>query len=341
MDRIKEKMETVKMGRDYCFECDTFTDYIIVNEERTEEYKGKKYSYRIDVPKCTKCNSEMPVPGYADKERDAFFKAYRIAEGIISLDEIEELMNKYKIGKEPLAAALGLGAVTIKRYFQGQLPSAKNSELMFKALNNISFMEMLLDKNKESVGNVAYTRSKEQIKRLNEVKTSKLEQVANYIIQFDEITPLALQKLLGFVQGISSLINERMMFQDMCQAWIHGPVYPTIYDKYKSYCAQVIEPVADTEDLKTLIDEDDKKVIDLVMRTFGLYNGKILEFISHKQEPWIAARSGCLPEERCDNYILNDSISEYYKEIDIDTEEKINKYIANMLEEYNRGNHSC
>ena len=38
--------------------------------------------------------------------------------------------------------------------------------------------------------------------------------------------------------------------------------------------------------------EEEKKVIDLAVNTFGMYGGKVLERITHNEDPWMEARKG-------------------------------------------------
>ena len=65
---------------------------------------------------------------------------------------------------------------------------------------------------------------------------SKIDQIANYIVtHMGEVTPLALEKLLSFSNGVNYAVNgEQLIFEDN-QAWAHGPVYPQMYNKYKKF----------------------------------------------------------------------------------------------------------
>lgn len=38
--------------------------------------------------------------------------------------------------------------------------------------------------------------------------------------------------------------------------------------------------------------DDEKRMIDLVVNTFGMYGGKVLERITHNEDPWMEARKG-------------------------------------------------
>ena len=81
--------------------------------------------------------------------------------------------------------------------------------------------------------------------------------------------------------------------------------------------------------------DDEKRVIDLVVNTFGMYSGKVLEKITHNETPWMEARKGygdsipsseLLPKERIMKYYI--LINQKYG---IDTEDGLQIYIHDML----------
>lgn len=55
---------------------------------------------------------------------------------LFQLNDIENLMKIYKIGKAPLSLALGFGEVTITRYLSGQIPSKEYSDIIRMALSS-------------------------------------------------------------------------------------------------------------------------------------------------------------------------------------------------------------
>ena len=59
-----------------------------------------------------------------------------------------------------------------------------------------------------------------------------------------------------------------------------------------------------------------KEVIDRVLDTFGMYSGKVLESITHKETPWMDARKGFLPDETSHAEISLDAMKEYFKKVD-------------------------
>ena len=75
-----------------------------------------------------------------------------------------------------------------------------------------------------------------------------------------------------------------------------------------------------------------KEVVDRVLDTFGMYSGKVLENITHKEAPWLDARKGFLPDETSHAEISLDAMKDYFKKVDekynIRTEDGLRKYIG-------------
>jgi uncharacterized phage-associated protein len=154
----------------------------------------------------------------------------------------------------------------------------------------------------------------EQFKSFTE-NSSKIEFVTQYLInQMEEVTPMALQKLLYFSQSFFSVLNNYSMFEDDCQAWIHGPVYP---DVYKKYCKYGFEPIETSifNRPETKLSFKELEVFDQVVKNFGRFSGKILERITHIEDPWINARGNLLPTDRSTNIISKESIVNYFSKV--------------------------
>lgn len=127
------------------------------------------------------------------------------------------------------------------------------------------------------------------------------------------------------------------IFAENCRAWIHGPVYPEVYDLFRDFKYNPIDDArfALLEGTEDALTDDEKRVIDLVVYTFGMYGGKVLEKITHNEEPCLEARNGygdsipsseLLPKERIMKYYM--SVNRKYG---IDTEEGLRTDIHDML----------
>ena len=136
----------------------------------------------------------------------------------------------------------------------------------------------------------------------------KAMDIAKYFINELHPEPLKLQKLLYFAQGFSYAFYDKALFNDDFEAWVHGPVIPSIYHEYKSY---EYNPI----DLNYNLKDFNKDVIDLleyVKRNYAKYDGKYLEEITHKEEPWLLSRTGLDPDERSDKTISKSNIASYF-----------------------------
>lgn len=132
--------------------------------------------------------------------------------------------------------------------------------------------------------------------------------------RLEEVTPLMLQKLLYFIQGESYALHGKPMFDENCQAWVHGPVYPEVYNMFRDFKYNPIEDArfAIFEGKGDELTDEERRVIDLVVHTFGEYGGKVLERITHKEIPWKLARRGYADDILSHELIPMESIEAYY-----------------------------
>lgn len=324
-----------KMKYAYCNECEDLVEYNIFDEMITAQYKGEDIKFRFKVGRCKFCGCEVATDiDYNSRKSEEKIEAYKKKKGIIGLCEISELLEKYNVGKESLAYIAGFGKVTIKRYYEGFIPAKEYSDILYKLLKDETYFWKSLQNNKEKLTEVAYSKIFERYKRLIEIKDSKIEQIANYIIvHLGEVTPLALEKLLFFANGVNYALNGEQLIFEKSQAWQHGPVYPYIYNKYKKYGYKPIDNGINSKNgcMLSLLTEDEIKAIDMVIHTFGLYSPKTLERISHTQSPWLEKRVGYKADEAGNEFISEDSIKNYYIENGLSSEESIMKYIFECI----------
>ncbi len=327
---------------DFCTVCRTNTTYTLQKQTIIKTIKGKTYTFSITSAVCDVCGEEMNIPGLIDKNIQEVDEQYRAYEEIVSVDDIEKLMKLYKIGKGPLSLALGFGEVTITRYLSGQIPSKEYSDIMRAALSSPTFMKAKLYENRDKLAAAAYSKSMDaavQLENLFSVSDKMLRVISYVFNQLEEVTPLMLQKLLYFIQGVSYAVNGEPMFPESCEAWVHGPVYPEVYDMFRNFKYNPIEDArfAIFDGKEDALTEKERGVIDLVVNTFGEYGGKVLERITHNETPWKNARRGYGEAIPSNEPIPTESIRSYYVEksavYDFSSEEGLKAYIADMLKQ--------
>lgn len=331
---------TEKGRRDFCIECRKETEYLLQKKNIVKKIRDKDYTFGITVAVCTECGEEMSIPGLIDKNVQEIDEQYRAVEGFVSIDDIEKLMKIYKIGKAPLSLSLGFGEVTIPRYLEGQVPSKEYSNVVKSALASPAYMKQKLMENREKLTDTAYKKAMaaaDSIESLFSVSDKMLRVIAYVFEKLEEVTPLMLQKMLYFIQGIYSALYGKPIFAEECRAWIHGPVYPEVYELFRDFKYNPIDDArfALLEGMEDTLTDYEKRVIDLVVNTFGMYGGKVLEKITHNEDPWMEARKGygdsipsseLLPKERIMKYYI--AVNQKYG---IDTEIGLRTYIHDML----------
>jgi len=128
----------------------------------------------------------------------------------------------------------------------------------------------------------------------------------------DSITHLKLQKLVYYAQAWSLVLNKEPLFDNEIEAWSHGPVVPELYREYKSYRWNALPyPEGDFPSF----DEESESVLKEVQEVYGEHSGKVLEKLTHTEQPWIYARLGYAPEERCSTPISHESMVKYYSSL--------------------------
>jgi hypothetical protein len=152
-----------------------------------------------------------------DENLKGLYDAYRQKNGIISLEKIREIPEKYNIGKRPLSLLLGWGEVTFSRYDEGYVPTKQYSDILQKIYDDPAYYKELLEKNKANLKSPqAYEKSMRRVKELlgeKENTGSKLDLSIQYLLhECEDITPLALQKLLYYVQGFYYAFAGRFLF---------------------------------------------------------------------------------------------------------------------------------
>lgn len=246
------------------------------------------------------------------------------------------------IEKRPLSKLLGFGELTITRYLDGQLPSVKYSNILFQVLRDEQKMKQYVESNSKEVSVVAVNKVKRAIEKCETEKkyNNSAEKIALYIISSGrEITNLLLQKILYYVKAISKIFEGESFILEPCEAWKFGPVFPSVYEKYREFGKQEIKLNLSKDYISELLSEEEKTVTDFVMNTFGIYNAWFLKDLTHLEEPWIVARKGLAEDDASRNQMDEEIISNYFAKMnqmyDLKTAVGVEVYINHMKKKCN------
>ena len=143
------------------------------------------------------------------------------------------------------------------------------------------------------------------------------DQVADYIIRAkhargESVTNLELQKLVYYAQAWFLALYDRALLDEPFEAWVHGPVQPDLYQRFK---ALGWRPISDIPQEPTFGQALIPQHLDEVLRVYGKFTAHQLEMLTHDEEPWRAARGNLPPDASSSSTISQESMKQYYKRL--------------------------
>lgn len=305
----------------FCEECHELVNYTENSEHKSKSIKGKEINYIRKEAYCNQCESLIFVPEIHDYNLSEIDKKYREVEGLIQIEEIDEILSKYNIGVRPMSLILGWGEGTLTRYKSGDIPTKQYSDKLKEILSDYTHMDNLLEENIGLISEIAYKKCREAINkqidlsRDSVITEDKIDDVIKYLLnKCVDVTPLSLQKLLYYAQSFNKVFFREFLFSNDCEAWVHGPVYRKIYNKYSSFGYNTIEE--DTDEFTDInLSDSETQLLDSIVDNLGCYSGKVLEKMTHTETPWLKTREGLGENIACNRIIEKDLIEEYFEKI--------------------------
>ena len=140
--------------------------------------------------------------------------------------------------------------------------------------------------------------------------------VSDYLISFahstgDVITNLKLQKLLFYSQAWYLALKDDYIFEEDFQAWVHGPVLVSQYQRFRHYSYHPIsEDITEPDIPQELINH-----LNEIMDVFGGEGAYTLERLVHQESPWIESRDNLDQTEPSTNIISKEKMKTFYKQM--------------------------
>lgn len=143
----------------YFVDCKKFLPFVLTESQLKASMRGLSFSYKGYVCRCKKCHTPSYPLFVEDYNLNAKYEAYRVNAGILSLSKIREIPEKYNIGVRPLSLILGWGEQTFTRFYNGELPSEKYSNIIKNISDNPREYRRLLCLNSDKITTVAMKKS--------------------------------------------------------------------------------------------------------------------------------------------------------------------------------------
>lgn len=123
------------------------------------------------------------------------------------------------------------------------------------------------------------------------------------------ISNLKLQKLLYYAHAWHLAIHDEALFAERIEAWVHGPVVPSIYRRFKRHGFRNIDEAIRRPELGT----STANFLDELLRQYLPFDAYALELMTHQEEPWLDARGGAPPDRRSRAQITDSAIKRYFR----------------------------
>lgn len=114
---------------------------------------------------------------------------------------------------------------------------------------------------------------------------------------------MKLQKLLYYVQGFHIAVFNLPLFDEDIEAWMYGPVVPTVYEHYQENGNRGIAP----NEIPITLEAEEERLFNEVLRIYGNYSAIGLMNLTHNEKPWQST-----PEGK-GNVITKEKLGEFFR----------------------------
>ena len=150
------------------------------------------------------------------------------------------------------------------------------------------------------------------MKTISAIDTAKLALalLKNSDDEFIEYTSrLKLLKLLYYIQGYHLAMFNAPLFNDKMEAWLHGPVVPSVYKWVKDMTDEKLQDEAmNDEQMGALnLHPQQTELISEVLKIYNKYSAYGLRDKTHTEMPWLSVY-----EKGKNNEITTESLKNFF-----------------------------
>lgn len=141
-------------------------------------------------------------------------------------------------------------------------------------------------------------------------------QVADFLLvesreRGEVLTNLKLQKLAYYAQAWWLAEKGEELFAEDFQAWVHGPVLPSQYHRFKDFQWKPLLVDVDRPALR----DDVAEYLRQIINVFGTESAVSLELMTHRERPWLEARGTLAADAPSTARISKETMQTYYREL--------------------------
>jgi len=152
----------------------------------------------------------------------------------------------------------------------------------------------------------------------------KAVDAAKYILSYfhcrgENVDKMKLYKLLYYAQGEYLGQNGVPLFEDDIEAWIHGPVVPSVMKYVETKNPEILHPDAKID--KPQFQPEIEQHLQTILETYGKLSSDELKDKTHYEMPWVRTRRGSNGNTKSCKLISQNNLLEFFKKPKIEREE--------------------
>lgn len=337
-----------EVTRKLCVNCLEKTPVKMELFQKISQVNGEEVKYNAKKYTCQFCGDIVPDKLLNDDNFEAMYRQYRKSKNFLMPEDVKFIREDlYNLSTRYFAKIMGCSPATVSRIENGGLQS-KQHENQYRLVNNPENMKVLFNSISDEledgvakaeankrINDLIHARKVADLLKREDVKldfpSTKMsnrqpdlvvkDSVESYFISKntsldqggDAVTPLKLQKLMYYAHGWCSALNGEQIISEDFQAWVHGPVLPSVYSKYKRYGFREIP--SEKALMNGGLTVGQLTVLDWVWDKYGQFTAKQLESLTHHEAPWMNARGNLSGEEFSYEVIKKESIDKYFSSL--------------------------
>lgn len=136
--------------------------------------------------------------------------------------------------------------------------------------------------------------------------------VADWFLSKESMSHKKLQKLCYYFKAWGLALYDKDLLPGYeFEAWVHGPVNPDLYQKYKEYGWRDIDQKKDSS---SDFNPDELNILESVWITYGDKSANELEAFVHTEWPWREARGTLGEWDPCSTNLSHKTMHDFYLE---------------------------
>lgn len=128
----------------YCEDCDKDVEFDIILENREVEVRDVKVIYEYKKAICKNCGKIVFPVSYGNENYVLMMDAYKKKVGLLTSNDIREILSKRKLTQIQLANLLCIGEKDITRYLNGHIQSKSIDNMLRLIRDDVVYKRMKL-----------------------------------------------------------------------------------------------------------------------------------------------------------------------------------------------------